>query len=89
MGIPEFRRLIRFVPKSDGSKIFIGEPRDESTDVGLALRKGQQVEAFVWTGSSTLSPGSKTEHFEAVERVLSPLASHEVGTIRCIGLNVC
>jgi hypothetical protein len=76
------------VPKSDSSKIFVGEPRDESMDVGVALRRGQPVEAFAWTGSSILSPGAKTERLEAVERVLSPLASHEVGTIRCIGLNV-
>lgn len=89
MAIPHFRRLVRFVPKSDSSKILVGEPRDESVDVGSALRSGFLVEAFAWTGTSVLWPGSNTGQLETVERVLSPLASHEVGTIRCIGLNVC
>ena len=88
MSVPHFQRLIRFVPKSDTSKVLIGEPTDQTQDVGKALRQGSPVNALTWTGSSVLTPGSITERVEAVDRVLSPLANHEVGTIRCIGLNV-
>jgi len=83
-----FQRLVRFVPKgADGSKILIGEPVDSSVDVGLAVRKGDDVEVKVYSGSSVLSPGSPTDKVAVIDRVLSPLAQSEVGTIRCIGLN--
>lgn len=88
MSLPQFRALIRFVPNSDDSQVLIGEPEDEALDVGTALRRDHQVEVLCWSGSSVLSPGSKTERIETVKRVLSPLGAHEVGTIRCIGLNV-
>ncbi|KAH7376752.1 homoprotocatechuate catabolism bifunctional isomerase/decarboxylase [Plectosphaerella cucumerina] len=80
-------RLVRFVPRSDPSKILLGEPQSESVDVGLTLRKGQDVPVVVWSGSSVLAPGAKTSQHEVIERVLSPVAPNEVGTIRCIGLN--
>jgi hypothetical protein len=89
MSIPQFQRLVRFVPKSDTNKVLVGEPTDETLDVGRALRQGCRVDVLTWTGSSILEPGNRTDHVEAVDRVLSPLARHEVGTIRCIGLNVC
>lgn len=88
MAIPSFTRLVRFVPKSDTSKVYIGEPQSDTVDVGVALRKGQQVSAFLWSGTSVLSPGAKTGNSEIVGQLLSPLAANEVGTIRCIGLNV-
>lgn len=47
------------------------------------------MQAEVFSGSSVLAPGEATGNIEAISRVLSPLASSEVGTIRCIGLNVC
>ncbi|KAK6844155.1 hypothetical protein PG995_014265 [Apiospora arundinis] len=87
MSIPSFTRLVRFVPKLDASKILIGEPQSASIDVGLALRKGEPVSAFVWSGASVLTPGTKTDRREVIGRILSPLAASEVGTIRCIGLN--
>ncbi|KAK6208999.1 hypothetical protein LQW54_006747 [Pestalotiopsis sp. IQ-011] len=88
MSIPSFKRLIRFVPKSDPSKVLIGEPEPETVDVGATLWKGgEEVAAAVFSGSSVLSPGSKTGRREVVGRVLAPLAPEEVGTIRCIGLN--
>ena len=80
--------LLRFIPKSDCSKILIGEPKDESIDVGLALYKGQDVEANVFGGSSVLEPGSATGKTESVGRILSPVTQKEAGAIRCIGLNV-
>ncbi|KAJ6008870.1 hypothetical protein N7499_001083 [Penicillium canescens] len=82
-----FSRLVRFVPKSNPSKILIGEPVDPKLDVGLALYQGQEVSVRPFSGSSVLSPGKVTEATETIERILSPLAQAEVGTIRCIGLN--
>lgn len=80
---------MRFVPKSNPSKIFIGEPVDANVDVGLALYDGKDVHVKRFTGSSILAPGQATEDVESIKTVLSPLAREEVGTIRCIGLNVC
>ncbi|KAJ5648536.1 hypothetical protein N7490_004908 [Penicillium lividum] len=82
-----FSRLVRFVPKSDSSKVLIGEPVDAELDVGLALYKGQEVSVRPFTGASVLSPGEATTGTEVIERLLSPLAEKEVGSIRCIGLN--
>ncbi|KAH7241362.1 hypothetical protein BKA59DRAFT_501677 [Fusarium tricinctum] len=87
MSSSAFKRLVRFVPKSDSSSILIGEPSQEDLDVGLATRDGQDVSVNVFSGQSVLSPGSRTERTEIVERILSPLSQEEVGTIRCIGLN--
>jgi hypothetical protein len=80
--------LVRFVPKSDESKVLIGEPVDASIDVGLALYEGKEVQVKAFTGSSILAPGEPTGNVETIKTVLSPLAQEEVGTIRCIGLNV-
>lgn len=79
---------MRFVPKSNPSKILIGEPVDANVDVGLALYDGKDVQVKRFTGSSILAPGQVTEEVESIKTVLSPLAQEEVGTIRCIGLNV-
>lgn len=81
--------VVRFVPKGGSSSVLIGEPVDSSVDVGAAVRKGQDVQVKVFSGSSVLDPGSATDKVEVIDRVLSPLDTHEVGTIRCIGLNVC
>lgn len=88
MTIPSFTRLVRFVPTSDASKVFIGEPESDTVDVGAALRNGQPVSAFLWSGNSVLSPGTKTNDREVIGQLLSPVAAAEVGTIRCVGLNV-
>lgn len=79
---------MRFVPKSNPSRILIGEPVDPHVDVGLALFRGQDVSVRPLSGLSVLSPGQKTGAVESIARVLSPLAQSEVGSIRCIGLNV-
>lgn len=83
-----WKRLVRFVPKSDSSKVLIGQPTDEKVDVGVAVRDGKEVEVDVFSGSSVLSPGSSSGEKAVIERILSPLTQNEVGTIRCIGLNV-
>jgi hypothetical protein len=79
---------VRFIPKSQSSAIFVGQPVDEDIDVGAALRAGKEVIVFLFSGSSVLDPGQKTARIESVDRILSPLAQEEIGTIRCIGLNV-
>ncbi|RAL02409.1 fumarylacetoacetate hydrolase family protein [Aspergillus ibericus CBS 121593] len=82
-----FSRLVRFIPKSNPSKVLIGEPVDASVDVGLAVYQGKDVAVRPFSGNSVLSPGQKTDATETIERILSPLAQTEVGSIRCIGLN--
>jgi hypothetical protein len=62
---------------------------DSNVDVGKAVRNGEEVKVKVFSGSSVLRPGSPTDKVEVIDRILSPLAHEEVGTIRCIGLNVC
>ncbi|PGH27560.1 hypothetical protein AJ80_00802 [Polytolypa hystricis UAMH7299] len=79
--------LVRFVPKSDSSKILIGEPVDPDVDVGLAVYQGKEVAVKTFSGTSIVNYGQRTEALEVIDRVLSPLTRDEVGTIRCIGLN--
>ncbi|RVX66945.1 hypothetical protein B0A52_09069 [Exophiala mesophila] len=85
--VSQFKRLVRFIPRSDSSKILIGQPQDESIDVGLALRKGQDVTVDVFSGSSVLSAGQPTGSSAIIDKILSPVSQTEAGTIRCIGLN--
>lgn len=79
---------MRFIPTSDPACIHIGQPVQDDVDVGTALRDGHEVLVKVFPGSSILSPGKSTGLIEAIARVLSPVAEGEIGTIRCIGLNV-
>ncbi|KAI5455339.1 hypothetical protein NCC49_000153 [Naganishia albida] len=81
-----YARLVRFIPKS-GTSAVIGEPSDPSQDVGLAAYNAEPIKVSVCSGKSVLSPGEKTGETVEVEKLLSPLAEEEVGTIRCIGLN--
>lgn len=80
--------LVRFIPRSDQSVKLLGQPVDDKIDVGAAVRAGKEVQVSVFSGSSVLAPGSETKRIESISRLLSPLAQDEVGTIRCIGLNV-
>jgi len=66
----------------------IGEPVSKTVDVGLATRNGDEVQVKVFSGTSVLNAGAATEKTELIGRLLSPLATNEVGSIRCIGLNV-
>lgn len=79
---------MRFVPRSNPSKILIGEPVDPQVDVGLAVYQGKDVSVRPFTGTSVLNPGQRTNATETIERILSPLSQPEIGSIRCIGLNV-
>ena len=88
MSSANWSRLIRFNPKSAPSTVLIGEPVDPKLDVGLASYKSEEIKVNVYSGNSVLDAGQQTGKEEVVERILSPLARSEVGTIRCIGLNV-
>ena len=68
--------------------MLVGEPVDEKLDVGLAARKGDEVKVRVFSGTSALDAGTATDRIEILDRLLCPLTQREVGTIRCIGLNV-
>lgn len=80
--------LVRFVPKSNPAKVLIGEPVDPQLDVGLAVYQGKEVAVRSFSGSSVLNPGQVTSTTETIDRILSPLSQSEVGSIRCVGLNV-
>jgi hypothetical protein len=76
------------VPRGDETAILLGQPVDSSVDVGAAVRKGEEVEVTVFSGTSVLDAGSPTSTVKVIDKILSPLTEEEVGTIRCIGLNV-
>jgi hypothetical protein len=78
---------VRFIPKSS-NEVLIGQPTDPEIDVGAAVIEGKDVGVDVYSGSSVLDPGSSTGTTKEIGKLLSPLAESEVGTIRCIGLNV-
>jgi hypothetical protein len=88
MSSASWSRLIRFHPKSAPSTILVGEPVDRELDVGLASYKGETIKVRVFSGNTVLEAGQATGKEEVVDRILSPLGRSEVGTIRCIGLNV-
>ncbi|KAH8916254.1 hypothetical protein BT69DRAFT_1228728 [Atractiella rhizophila] len=80
-------RIVRFCPASNPSSVLVGEPVDAEVDVGLATFNKEEVKVAVYSGSSVLDAGTRTERIETIGRILSPLTEREVGTIRCIGLN--
>jgi hypothetical protein len=85
--------LVRFIPKntsttSSEEEPLIGEPCDPNQDVGLASYNSEPIHVSTFTGTSILNPGERTGEKVQVGRILSPLSEGEVGTIRCIGLNV-
>jgi hypothetical protein len=87
VGTYVYSGLVRFVTKST-DVIAIGRPEDENLDVGAAIRSGKDVQVEIYSGSSILTPGSPTGAIATIGKLLSPLAETEVGTIRCVGLNV-
>ena len=76
------------MPVGNDNKVLIGEPVDAAIDVGAAVRNGQAVQVRVYSGNSVLDAGEPTGETVTIGRILSPLTQNEVGTIRCIGLNV-
>lgn len=88
MSSANWSRLVRFHPRSSPTSILVGEPVNPNLDVGISSYNGQEVKVKVFSGSSVITPGEDTGKVEVVERLLSPVSKAEVGTIRCIGLNV-
>ncbi|KAH7305256.1 hypothetical protein B0I35DRAFT_444234 [Stachybotrys elegans] len=82
---PVWTRLVRFVAP-DG-RILCGQPSDPEVDVGLAVAAQQPVSVRVLDGASALDNSSFTGEVTTIQKLLSPLAASEVGTIRAIGLN--
>ncbi|VUC35334.1 unnamed protein product [Clonostachys rosea] len=82
---PAWSRFVRFV--STDNRELCGEPEDPSIDVGLAIAANEEVRVNVLGGSSALSSGPWTGEVAVIRKLLSPLSTQEVGTIRCIGLN--
>ncbi|KAL6922257.1 hypothetical protein FSST1_006283 [Fusarium sambucinum] len=87
MALRQFSRLVRFISTTEPAKVLIGQPEKDDLDIGIALRQSREVKVHVFSGRSVLNPGEKTGETAVVSRVLSPLDTSEVGTIRCIGLN--
>ncbi|KAL4901205.1 hypothetical protein BDW74DRAFT_187853 [Aspergillus multicolor] len=74
---PVWSRLVRFIA-DDGIEYF----------VGLAVSDGQSVSVKVLDAKSALAEEAAfTGELKTINKLLSPLAASEVGTIRCIGLN--
>ncbi|CZS79389.1 unnamed protein product [Fusarium graminearum] len=88
MALRQFSRLVRFISTTEPAKVLIGQPAEDDLDIGVALRQSREVKVHVFSGLSVLKPGQKTGETAVVSRILSPLDSSEVGTIRCIGLNI-
>lgn len=82
-----YSRLVRFLPPGSSTPL-LGQPRDPKQDVGLASYAGEKIEVDTFSGSSVIAPGGPTGEIAVVETLLSPLAAQDVGTLRCIGLNV-
>ena len=80
-------RLLRF--KDASGRTLLGEPVDAELDVGLASFAGSSFSANIYSGTSILDLDVKpTGEVVEVATVLCPLVASEVGSIRCIGLNV-
>lgn len=79
---------MRCIPESNPHVIVLGQPVQNDLDIGAAIRDGHIVTIRVFEGTSVLSAGRLTDREENVGVLLSPLSVEEVGTIRCIGLNV-
>ncbi|KAI1860133.1 hypothetical protein JX265_010057 [Neoarthrinium moseri] len=83
----QWDRLVRFIALEDNHE-YIGEPVDGGLDIGAALASSKTVSVRVYSARSALDLSAEaTSNTRTVARLLPPLSSNEVGTIRCIGLN--
>ena len=46
--LQKWNRIVRFVASDD--RVLLGEPKDETLDIGLAIADGQTVEVYVLAG---------------------------------------
>ncbi|KAL3294501.1 fumarylacetoacetate hydrolase [Colletotrichum asianum] len=87
MVAPKWKRLVRFIAEDDWRE-YIGEPVDETVDVGAALAASTPVPVRVFSGTSALDASAEpTQRVLNIQKLLPPLTRKEIGTIRCIGLN--
>ncbi|KAI8158480.1 hypothetical protein K4K49_002651 [Colletotrichum sp. SAR 10_70] len=87
MVAPKWKRLVRFIAEDDWRE-YIGEPVDETVDVGAALAASTPVPVRVFSGTSALDASAEpTQKVLNIQKLLPPLTRKEIGTIRCIGLN--
>ncbi|KAI0941392.1 hypothetical protein AcV7_002982 [Taiwanofungus camphoratus] len=82
----QWTRLIRFVAAETG-EVHLGEPVDPQLDVGLAFMQRKPIQAYEIIGSALDSAVQVTKNILTVKELLAPLARHEVGLVRCLGLN--
>ncbi|KAI8167723.1 hypothetical protein KHU50_006445 [Colletotrichum sp. SAR 10_65] len=83
----KWKRLVRFIAEDDWRE-YIGEPVDETVDVGAALATSTPVPVRVFSGTSALDASAEpTQTVLNIQKLLPPLTRKEIGTIRCIGLN--
>jgi len=81
-----WKRAVRFI--ADNGKEYYGEPEDEHVDIGLAISSGQHPRARLLNATSVFDETSSfSGEVKTIAKLLSPLTTTEVGTIRCIGLN--
>ncbi|KAI8309256.1 hypothetical protein K4K61_001949 [Colletotrichum sp. SAR11_59] len=83
----KWKRLVRFIAEDDWRE-YIGEPVDETVDVGAALAASTPVPVRAFSGTSALDASAEpTQRVLNIQKLLPPLTRKEIGTIRCIGLN--
>ncbi|ORY25050.1 fumarylacetoacetate hydrolase [Naematelia encephala] len=81
-----WKRLIRFID-ADGVER-LGEPCHPEQDVGLAMRNGEVIEAFVVDSTTPWDQAAVTTGQKVhVTSLLSPITGQQAGTIRCTGLS--
>lgn len=64
-----WNRIVRFVSNDD--RVLLGEPKDESLDIGLAMAEGQTVEVYVLAGEHIWDVNVIRTGEEAVVRKVS------------------
>ncbi|KAL4962697.1 fumarylacetoacetate hydrolase family protein [Aspergillus stella-maris] len=83
---PVWTRAVRFI--ADDGLEYCGEPEDPDVDVGLALAEGQSLCVKILSTKSILDTDVQfTGKTKVIKKLLCPVATNEIGTIRCIGLN--
>ncbi|KAF2860304.1 hypothetical protein K470DRAFT_258060 [Piedraia hortae CBS 480.64] len=81
---PSWTHLVRFEAIEDG-RIHLGQLKNTNLDVGLALEKGDVVQAYRINGD--IFTGTVTSALLTVRRVFSPVTPEQCTYIRCVGLN--
>lgn len=79
----KWTRLVRFVDVQGQERL--GQPVDETIDVGLAIANGEKVEAYLIEGD--IYDGTITPQKATISKLLSPVSRNDVSIIRCLGLN--